>query len=270
MPVLVMPVLFMNESLATLVRRHDPDHFLTTLFAPPEHRDALLTLDAFDHELVRARQVTSEPHLALIRLHWWREIVEGERRRHEVATPLAALLDSGRLAPEMLLPIIDSHEIEAQPQIETLPDWRSWLLGGAGGIAASAGRLLAAPDPEALRCVGAALGTARVIRWNLALAKRGRCLLPADLLAEQGFSVHQAIAAPDSPEVDAVLRRLVIEGEAFLAGVPSGRIPRGIVAAALPAVLARRDLRRTSGLLPAPRGLADRLAVIWAGLTGRV
>jgi hypothetical protein len=39
------------------------------------------------------------------------------------------------------------------------------------------------------------------------------------------------------------------------------------LAAALPAVLARRDLRRPTG--SAPRGLADRIAVIFAGLTGR-
>src|ERR1019366_9125501 len=89
----------MNHTIVSLVRRHDPDRFLTALFAPPEHRDALLTLYAFDHELARAREVTSEPHLTLIRLHWWREVVEGARRRHEGATPLADLLDSGRLDP---------------------------------------------------------------------------------------------------------------------------------------------------------------------------
>src|SRR5580698_1748258 len=114
----------MNDQIATLVRRHDPDRFLTALFAPPEHRDALLTLYAFDHELARARAVTSEPHLALVRLHWWREIILGERRRHEVATPLAALLDAGRLAPDALLPVVDAYETEAEPCIETLSQWR--------------------------------------------------------------------------------------------------------------------------------------------------
>ena len=47
----------MNEAIAALVRRHDPDRFLTALFAPPEKRDALLTLYAFNHELARAREV---------------------------------------------------------------------------------------------------------------------------------------------------------------------------------------------------------------------
>jgi phytoene synthase len=260
----------MNETIAALVRRHDPDRFLTALFAPPERRDALLTLYAFDHELARAREVTSEPHLALIRLHWWREIVEGARRRHEVATPLAALLDDGMLTPDRLLPIIDAHEIETEPHIASLPAWRDWLLAGAGGIAVAAGKLLAAPNPEALRPAGAAHGASRVIRWHRALALRGRCQLPADLLEAAGASVHDAIASPDAPEVRTVLRHLVTEGETFLAQAPSGRIPRTFAAAALPVVLARRDLRRGPDSSPTPRGLADRLAVTWAGLTGRV
>jgi 15-cis-phytoene synthase len=260
----------MNEAIAALVRRHDPDRFLTALFAPPEQRDALLTLYAFDHELARAREVTSEPHLALIRLQWWREVVEGERRRHEVATPLAALLDSGRLAADGLLPIIDAYEVEAQPCIELLSEWRDWLLAGAGGISVAAGHLLGYPNPEALRDIGAAFGAARVIRWTPALATRQRCLLPADLLAGEGLSVYDAIASPASPGVRTVLDHLAAEGQRLLAGLPYSRMPRRFVAAALPAVLARRDLQRGPAFQPSPRGLADRLAVTWAGVTGWV
>jgi 15-cis-phytoene synthase len=255
-------------SIIELVRRHDPDRFFTALFAPPRHRDALLTLYAFDHELARAREVTSEPHLALIRLQWWREVVEGARRRHEVATPLTDLLDAGHLTPDLLLPIIDAHEIEAEPCIENLPEWRSWLLAGTGGIAVAAARLLEARDPDASRPAGAAFGAARAIRWNHALAARGRCLLPADLLSEAGVSVHDAIAAPDSPQVGSVLSRLAAEGQALLAQIPSGRVPRTELAAMLPAVLAKRDLRRGPEAQPLPRGLADRLAVTWSGMTG--
>ena len=279
-----------GDPIATLVRAHDPDRFLTALFAPPEQRAALLTLYAFAHELARARDVTSEPHLALIRLHWWREVVEGARRRHEVATPLSDLLDSGLLPRDLLVRIIDAHETEAEPEIETLAAWRTWLLEGMGGIAVAAATLLGAPTPESLRPLGAALGAARVVRWNRAQAMRGRCLLPADLLAEAGLTVEEAIAAPDADRVSQVLRRLAGAGEAWLAAGPSGRVPRSWIAAALPAILARRDLRRALRHSPAyspawflawspawslaanpgPRGLGDRLAVTVAGLCARV
>ena len=259
----------MNDPIAALVRTHDPDRFLTALFAPPEHRDALLTLYAFDRELARARAVTSEPHLALIRLHWWREVIEGARRRHEVATPLTALLEAGRVPREVLLPVIDAYEVETEPAIETLADWRAWLLAGAGGLAVAAAHLLGAAGPEQFRPIGAACGAARAIRWTCVLAVQGRSLLPRDLLAEQGMTVEAAIAAPDAAGTRAVLARLSAEGTGFLAGVPR-RLPRAWIAAALPAVLARRDLARGPLASPGLRGLGDRLRVTWSGVTGRL
>ena len=258
----------MNEPLAALVRRHDPDRFLTALFAPPDRRDHLLALYAFNHELARAREVVSEPPLALIRLQWWREIVEGARRRHEVASPLGEALDSGALLAADLLAVIEAREMEAEPAIATLEDWRHYVLTGAGGLAVAAARLLGSAQPEAVRMLGAAYGVAGVVCGMPHLAAQQRCLLPADLLAEQGLSPEAAIAAPDAPGVRAVLQRLVAEGRAFLAAGPR-RMPGPAVAAALPAMLARRDLARWPRTA-VPRGLGDRLAVIAAGLTGRV
>src|SRR6202046_3794834 len=134
----------MNDAIAALVRRHDPDRFLTALFAPPDRRDALLTLYAFNHELARAREVASEPPMALIRLQWWREVVEGEPKRHEVASPLSEAIATGALTPAHLLPIIEAREAEAYADFETLADWRAWLLAGAGGLAAAAAAALGA------------------------------------------------------------------------------------------------------------------------------
>jgi phytoene synthase len=257
----------MTEDILALVRRHDPDRFLTALFAPAERRDALLTLYAFNHELARAREVVSEAPLALIRLQWWREVVEGARRRHEVADPLTAVLDAGLLAPADLLPLIEAREAEAEGPPETMADWRAGMLAGAGGLAVAAARLLAADAPEAFRPYGAGYGVAGSLRNVSVLAAAGRCSLPVELLAARDLSPEAMTADPAAPEVQAVLRQLVQEGQGLLRSV--ARVPKHAVAAALPAVLARRDLRRWPAVIR-ERGLGDRLAVIWAGLRGRV
>ena len=62
--------------IAAFARAHDPDRFLAALFAPLERREAIFTLIAFNHELARAREATSHPMAALIRLQWWRDAVE--------------------------------------------------------------------------------------------------------------------------------------------------------------------------------------------------
>jgi phytoene synthase len=250
-----------------LVRRHDPDRFLTALFAPPDKRDALLTLYAFNHELARAREVASEPTLALIRLHWWREVVDGARRRHDVAEPLTAAIEAGELDRGDLLALIDAREVEAEWEIATLQAWRTYLLCNAGGLVVAAGRLLAAPDPEALRPLGAACGIAGLLRSIPAHAQQGRCLLPAETLAEYRLTREQVIAEPMAAPVRPVVLRLAQEGLGLLQRPPP--LPRRAVAAALPVILARRDLARAPAF-PAQRGLGDRLAVILAGLVGRI
>jgi phytoene synthase len=259
----------MNEAITALVRRHDPDRFLTALFAPPQRRDALLTLYAFNHELARAREVASEPALALIRLQWWREVVEGEQKRHEVASPLSEAIARGALNPADLLPIIEARETEAYAGFETLAEWRAWLLAGAGGLAVAAAFALGATEPEALRPFGAAYGIAGLLRATGVLAAQGTCLLPHDLLARHDLSPEAFIDAPGSVPALAAQREIVREGQALLAEAGKIAVPRAAVAAGLPAVLAQRDLARWPSVAM-PRRLGDRLAVIFAGISGGI
>jgi phytoene synthase len=259
----------MNDAITTLVRRHDPDRFLTALFAPPDRREVLLALYAFNHELARAREVASEPPLALIRLQWWREVVEGEAKRHEVATPLSAAISAGLLVPTHLLPMIEAREIEVYGEFETMADWYAWLLLGAGGVAVAAAAALGAKEPEVARLFGAAYGLSGVLRATGVLAAQGACLLPRDVLARHGLSAEAFIADPGSEAGRVALMDLVGEGQALLAKGRRGAVPRPAVAAVLPAVLARRDLARWPAVA-VPRRLGDRLAVVLAGVAGRV
>ena len=259
----------MNEAIAALVRRHDPDRFLTALFAPPDRRDALLTLYAFNHELARAREVASEPPLALIRLQWWREVVEGEIRRHEVASPLSEAIARGALDRLHLLAIIEARETEAYAEFATLADWRAWLQAGAGGLAVAAAFALGAAQPDAARPFGAAYGIAGLIRATAALAAQRCCLLPRDLLARHDLSPEAFIDDPASAAAQATLHEVVREGRTLLADAARTSLPRAATAAALPAVLARRDLARWPAIAM-PRRLGDRLAVTVAALTGRI
>jgi len=256
---------------AALVRRHDPDRFLTALFAPAERREALLLLYAFNHELARAREAVSKPTLALVRLQWWREVVAGAVRHHDVAEPLAAALASGTLPRDALLGLIEAREIETEPAIPDRAAWRDYLLGTAGALAVLAGGILDAPASvrERLALLGAAYGVAGTLRSLAAQARLGRCLLPADALAEHGLSVEGVIAAPEAPALGGVFEALAAEGREMLREAGSLRLPRRAIAAALPAVLARRDLRQP-GPAPRARGLADRLAVAAAAFRGEI
>jgi phytoene synthase len=252
-------------SLADRVRRHDPDRYFCTLFAPDSAREALFTLYAFNHELARAREVAREPGLALIRLQWWREVVEGAMRAHEVAQPLVALIAAGVIPVAPLLSMIEMREAEALDPPATVAAFLARMQQGPGALAQAAGAVLGGEALARLGALGAAYGVAGTLRNVTVLARQERCALPLDLLTAAGLSEAQAIAEPDSA-VAAVRPDFVAAGRLLLGR--RRRVPRPVRAAALPAVLARRDLARAA---PAEaRGGFDRLAVLWASISGVV
>jgi phytoene synthase len=267
-----------HPDIAAFARAHDPDRFLCALFAPAAKRGALFALIGFNHELARAREAATNPMAALIRLQWWRDTVEEAAagrppRRHEVALPLHAAITAGALDPQDLLSMADAREAETEEEgIPTRAAFDAYLRGTAGGFTVAAGRLLGAAGEELVRLQsrGAAYGLAGVLRSVAAHAGAGRCLLPGDILAEAGLSAAAVLASPASAAP--VIRTLAAEGRERLAMAQRGAaVPRSAIAAALPAVLAARDLRRlASGRdVPVPRGFGDRAAVILAGLRGR-
>ena len=58
------------------VRKNDHDQFLCSLFVPEDHRRAFWALSLFQIETLRIRDAVSEPHLGLIRLQWWRDVLQ--------------------------------------------------------------------------------------------------------------------------------------------------------------------------------------------------
>ena len=253
----------MNQAIAALVRRHDPDRFLTALFAPPERRDALLTLYAFNHELARAREVVSEPPLALIRLQWWREVVEG------AAPPprggrTAAHRDRGRRTRSRRPAGADRcARGRGGAGVRDAQDWRAYLFGSAGGVAVAAARLLGSPDAE-----GIATAWCRLWRCRSAAQHSDPCT-PGSLPAARRHSGRAWIDARG---------RIAAPHAAACTGGDAATRPRRIdvASAASPATaLHRRRAARRAGkarsrrtpISSLPRGLGDRLAVVLAGIT---
>jgi phytoene/squalene synthetase len=135
-----------------LVRTHDKDRFLASLFVPEVHRRHLHALYAFNLEVARVRAAVREPMAGAIRLQWWREAVEGERAAEAAASPIAAaitttLVQTG-VAAGPLIEIIELRRAElfGEPVVSVEPQVflaAARMLGGQGerlpAIAADAG-----------------------------------------------------------------------------------------------------------------------------------
>ncbi len=254
-------------SLAAFVRRHDPDRYLCTLFAPAAARETLFTLYALNHELARANEVTREVGLSLIRLQWWREVVEGDAKPGEVSGPVRLAVSEGRLAAAGLLAMVEAREREAEGGFATLDAWQAWLLAGAGGLAVAAWRALggAAAEEVRVRRLGAGVGAVGQLRNVAAMARVGRCLLPEDVLMRHHFTPDAMVADPGGAPARLVRDDVSSIARALL-GAPS-RWDRAQSPAVLPAVLARRDVR-LSVARGRERGVGDRGAVVRGWLFG--
>ncbi len=80
-----------------LVRIHDKDRYLASLFAPADLRRYLFALYAFDLEIARIKYLVSEPIAGSIRLQWWQEALVGLRPGEAAAHPvMSALFEASR------------------------------------------------------------------------------------------------------------------------------------------------------------------------------
>ncbi len=214
--------------VGALARAADYDRYLSALFAPAGRREALFALIAFNHEIARIPEAVSEPMLGRIRLQWWREALEaihvGEvPRRHEVALPLADAIRAHGLDRDAFDRLLDAREADLEPDVPpdlaALERYAAASGGALTTLMQQACGVTAAPALEAGRQVGTAWALVGTLRAAPRAAARGRCMLPAALLADAGVAVEDVLA-----------------GRAFgrLAGAagPVGRRAEGLLGAA--------------------------------------
>ncbi|PTX56078.1 squalene/phytoene synthase [Litoreibacter ponti] len=166
------------EACVALVRRADPDRAAAAELASVDVQKVLWPLYAMNVEVSRAPWVTQEPMIAEMRLQWWRdaleEIAEGRAvRSHEVTTPLAEAIgpEEARLLDKLVAArrwdiYSDAFEDEAA--------LLRYLDDTAAGLMVVAASAIDAPNPDALKAYGRAVGLARFLQAAPELDARGR------------------------------------------------------------------------------------------------
>ena len=105
-----------DDHCRILVRTHDKDRFLATLFAPEAAQPHLFALFAFNLEVARIRNLVSEPHIGLIRQQWWHDTLDGIYSgavvNHPAAEALTRAITAGKLPKEPLKNLITAREFD--------------------------------------------------------------------------------------------------------------------------------------------------------------
>lgn len=274
----------MSDQFAALgdsLRRDDHDRYVSSMFAPPPLRGALWVLYAFNLELAQIRPQVREPLAGMIRLQWWRDVIDGTRdgeaSRHPVAGPLLGLIRYRQLPLTEFQRIIEvrGKDLDAIP----FADRQSWLDYGrdsAGALAGLACRVLGQENAaaEELGACWALTGLLRSLPFHVA---QNWLALPRDALHEAGLDADTVLAAQaDKARLVGVVKVLAEETHNRLDQARRARFGRAVLPALLPAVAAGAYLKRIKALDGdvfdsrsfRPRPMPVRLA--WASLRGRL
>ncbi len=181
-----------NDNLSycgALVRKHDPDRFLLSMFLDPKVRKDVWAVLAFNHEISKTREVVSESTLGLIRLQWWRDAVkdiyeEGKILEHEVVKPLAAAIKRRDLPRESFDKLLYAREFDLE---DVLPGNFEGMMNYADFTTTPLFALIikitgSDPDMEVIQPVAINYALSGILRATKSMAKQHRFLLPEDLM----------------------------------------------------------------------------------------
>lgn len=244
------------EHCAALVREHDRDRYLATLFAPADRRDALFALYAFALEIGRVRDVAREPMPGEIRLQWWREVLESGRESEAAAHPVAAALREalGRygLLAAPLLQMLDARAFDLYDEpMATIDALELYAIQTQSPLFALASGILGGgKTPADLFTLDAsvAFAIAGLLTRFGRHAARKQIYLPVEVLQRHNVGPSDVYAGRSSAPLLAALadmRKLAREqlgkAEATLAAAPAEILPAFLPLATVGPTLRRMD-----------------------------
>jgi phytoene synthase len=202
------------EHCGTLVHQHDRDRWLASLFAPAQKRPHLHALYAFNVEIARIRDVVSDPMPGEIRMQWWTDALEDDARGDMLAHPVAdAFLDTIAkcgLRRADFVALIEARRFDLYD--DPMPGMAALIAycdATASCLFRAAGKILSGQSAEeAAHAAGIAHALTGLLLALPFDAARGRCFVPADLLARHATSPAEILARRESAGLRAALAEL--------------------------------------------------------------
>jgi len=237
------------ESVAELVRRSDPDRYLSALFAPAQARPRLLALYAFNVEIARVADTVREPMMGEIRLEWWRETLASSRagrpRAHPVAQALAELFAAVALPIEPFEAMITGRAFDSSPDV--LADRaavEAYCDATSGNVMRLAGAVLGGVDEDLSRAAGTAYALAGILRSIPHHAARHKSFLPESLMQSVGLTKDALFVRHERDRVKAIVAQMALWANEHLAIARAFRPGAARLPAYLPTSLVPLFLRR--------------------------
>ncbi|KAF1982463.1 hypothetical protein K402DRAFT_384609 [Aulographum hederae CBS 113979] len=213
---------------SNLIRHYDSPSFTLQTFIPPHARDAYLAIRAFNIDVSRIADATSNPTVGAMRMQFWRDAVTkalaGTPPKEPVAVLLAAAAEAldartdgkAKLSKNWFLRVINTREQylgnRPYPTLESLESYAENTYSTLMYLTLSALPMASITADHVASHIGKATGIAAVLRGlpliafpppanhhsnqdslggSLGAARQGAVLLPLNVMAEVGVKEEE-------------------------------------------------------------------------------
>jgi 15-cis-phytoene synthase len=247
------------DYLAALVRTTDRPRYYAALFAPAALRPDLLALYGFAAEIARIPDQVSEGGLGEIRLRWWADsLAEAAVLEDQGNAPAVRGLSrairrySLPLAPFEALAEARALDFHSDPP-PTLADLEGRLGETESALFQMAALMAGAASrdtSDAAGHAGVAYGLAHRLANFAGDRAKGRTILPAELLSDEGLSAADVFLPAAPPSLEKVIAELghIGRGHLHLAQDAIAKLPSSIRQVFLPLAVVRPLLTRIDAL----------------------
>ena len=210
------------DEVEGLVRQHDQDHYLASLFAPEDKRPHLLALYAFSVEISRIASLVHEPQLGEIRLQWWLDtldgIYDGVIQAHPVARALGAAIKVGDIPKHALVNLAKAHAFDFYSDaLPSLFDLEAYLGDTCASLIQMAAMILdrdaALECSEAAGLAGVVYGLAQVLNHLPAARRLRQNFIPAELMLRHQIPSEGLYEPGHEAALAAMLGELISQAE---------------------------------------------------------
>jgi len=187
-----------NTEWIDQLRLQDRDRYFLSLFYPERARHDVLALFAFNRELSRIQEITSELMVGVIRLKWWYDAIEqtfeGKPPPHPVALALSEVVANNQLDRTLFLDLVEarSHQLGgvAPETLEQLESEAASLSTPLIELSLSLIQAHTAQTAHTARHVGIAWSLCELIRAIPRHAMARKSYLPVNLCQRHKLDVE--------------------------------------------------------------------------------
>lgn len=204
----------MTDTCLQAVQRYDYERYLTTLFAPPRCRPALWALYAFNLEIAKTREVTTQATVGLIRLQWWRDAIQrmfdGKTDKHDVIQRLDTALRNGvewHIIDFQIL--LEGRERDLYDDPMTESDFWEYCLETSAPLLRLALKACGEADDDAvIEHTAQAYAAVGLLRASSVHAAQGRQIVPSTDIKELAARIENKLSVRPRSKTISLYRRL--------------------------------------------------------------